>query len=145
MFLGTALALITWMVAPLIGSFFHDVRAIPVVRVLAFSFPVTGLGNIHDILLRKELSFQRKFFPDISRSLGKGIASIALATAGFGAWSLIIGQLVGITFGTIALYIAHPWRPSFHFAWNKSRALLEYGINIVAVDALGIVLARTII
>lgn len=143
MLLSTVLAVITLIMAPLIGSFFHDTRAIPVVQVLALSFPIAGLGNIHDVLLRKELSFQRKFLPDISRSIGKGVTSIFLAVAGFGAWSLIIGQLAGGLLGTIALWVVYPWRPSFGFDLNKSRTLLNYGINIVAVDALGIILVNT--
>ncbi len=143
MILSVVLFAVTWLLAPFFGSFFHDPRAVPVVQVLAFSFPLTGLGNIHDVLLRKEMSFQRKFLPDISRSAGKGVVSIILALAGFGTWSLIIGQLAGTALGTIALWIVHPWRPSFRFAMDMSRALLKYGVNIVVVDALGMVLSNT--
>jgi PST family polysaccharide transporter len=141
--LSLVMATITWMIAPLASSFFDDPRALPVVRALAFSFPLGTLGSIHDMLLRKELSFQRKFLPDISRSIGKGLGSIILAMLGFGVWSLIIGQLAGTALATIVLWITHPWRPSFRFGGNISRALLKYGVNIVAVDSLGIILSNT--
>lgn len=142
-FLGLGLTCITWIMAPLIGSFFHDARAIPVVRALVFTLPATALGNVHAILLRKELSFQRKFFPSIVHFIVKGIASIAFAMAGFSFWSLIIGQLAGVTASTIALWFAHPWRPSFHFIWNKSREFLKFGMHIVVINAINIVLVNT--
>jgi O-antigen/teichoic acid export membrane protein len=141
--LSIVMATITWMIAPLTSSFFDDPRALPVVRVLAFSFPLAALGNIHDILLRKELSFQRKFLPDISRSVGKGLGAIVFAFLGFGTWSLIIGQLAGTALATIVLWMTHPWRPAFRFGGSTSRVLLKYGINIVAVDGLGIILSNT--
>lgn len=143
MILSTLLCAATWLIAPLFGAFFHDPRAVPVVRALALTFPIQGLGNIHDVLLRKQLSFRRKFVPDVSRSAAKGVVSICLAVAGFGAWSLVIGQLAGVALGTIVLWIVHPWRPSFRFAMRMSRALLTYGVNIATVDALGIVLSNT--
>ncbi len=141
--LSIVMATIAWMIAPLTSVFFDDPRVLPVVRALAFSFPLGALGNIHDVLLRKELSFQRKFLPDISRSIGKGLGSIALAFLGFGVWSLVIGQLVGTALATIVLWMTHPWRPSLRFGGPTSRALLKYGVNIVAVDGLGLILSNT--
>jgi O-antigen/teichoic acid export membrane protein len=143
MLLSFVMGAITWAMAPVAGTFFNDLRAVPVIRALAFSFPIAGLGNIHNVLLRKELSFRRKFIPDISRSAGKGVISIILAAVGFGPWSLIVGQLAGGALGTMAVWLVHPWRPSFQFALDKSKALLSYGVNIVAVDGLGIILTNT--
>ena len=48
-----------------------------------------------------------------SAGLTKGVVSIALALAGAGAWSLIIGQLAGALCQSAALWIVYPWRPSF--------------------------------
>ncbi len=141
--LSSIMTLFTWMIAPLAGIFFGDDRAIAVVRVLSFSFPIAALGSIHDILLRKELSFKKKFIPDFSRSIGKGIFSIVFALAGFGAWSLIIGQLSGMFIAMIVLWITFPWRPSFQFAFDKSRELIRYGISIVGVDILGVILVNS--
>ncbi|MBT3321153.1 MAG: lipopolysaccharide biosynthesis protein [Anaerolineae bacterium] len=134
------LFLITWFAAPLIGSFFDDPRAIPVTRALIFSFPLTSLGYVQDMLLRKKLSFKRKFIPDLSRSLAKGFFSIIFALLGYGAWSLIYGQLIGTALASIAYWIIVPWKPSFNFNPRLARIFLGFGANIVAVNALSVLL-----
>ncbi|MBE2200919.1 MAG: oligosaccharide flippase family protein, partial [Anaerolinea sp.] len=94
---GFTLFLLTWFVAaPLAGTFFRDARAVPITRVLGFEFIIGAFALVHAATLTKKLAFGRKFIPEMSRSASKGIASIALALMGFGAWSLILGHLVGV-------------------------------------------------
>jgi O-antigen/teichoic acid export membrane protein len=140
--LGTSLALflLTLLIAPLTGLYFNDPRAIPVIQVLALTFPISAIGNTHDVLLRKELSFQKKFIPDFAKALGKGLLSIGLAALGFGAWSLILGQVLGRIIAVIALWWVVPWRPTLRFVPDLARKLFRYGANLVAVDFLGVVL-----
>ena len=138
--ISLVLFVVTWLSAPLVGAFFEDARAIPVTRALSFSFPLFSLGYIHDILLRKELSFKSKFIPDFSKSLAKGFFSILFALLGYGAWSLIYGQLIGEIVASIAYWIVVPWRPSFYFSRDLARKLLSFGLNIVAVNAFSVLL-----
>jgi O-antigen/teichoic acid export membrane protein len=140
LFAGVLLCGITLLLAPLAGEFFNDPRAIPVTRALSFTFPLTALGNIHDSLLRKNLTFKRKFIPDVVKAVGKGVISIVLALMGFGYWSLIIGQLGGTAVAVIAYWAVHPWRPTFRFDKTIARSLLSYGSKIVAVTAIGVFL-----
>lgn len=137
---GLALFAITWFSAPLIGTFFDDPRAIPVTRALSFNFPIASLGYMHDITLRKQLSFKQKFIPDLSQSIAKGVFSITLAFMGYGAWSLIYGQLLGTVVAAAAYWIIVPWRPTLRFDRFLSKELLRFGLNIVAVSALSVFL-----
>ena len=134
------LFLCTWFAAPLVGAFFNDARAVPVVRILALTFPLTALSNIQETLLRKEMAFKRKFVPDTVRSVSKGTFSIVFALLGFGPWSLVIGQVLGTTISIIPYWSAVSWRPSFRFARHLVRPLLSYGTGIVVVNILGAVL-----
>lgn len=134
---GLALFGLTWLVAPMAGAFFNDLRAVPLTRVLALTFPLTSLGNIHASLLRKNLTFRRKFIPDVTKGLAKGLISIVLAWMGFGAWSLVLGQVGGTGLAVLAYWWAMPYRPRFRFERSMARPLITYGSNIVAVDGLG--------
>lgn len=134
------LFLATFFGAPLIGEFFNDPRAVPVTRALSFTFPLSALGHIHDVLLRKELSFGKKFIPDTVKAFGKGLITVVLALFGMGSWSLIFGQLAGEVLAVIALWYVMPWRPSFNFVKNMAKTLLGYGVNIVAVNTMSILL-----
>lgn len=144
--LGLAISLvlfiITYLLAPFAGVFFQDMRAVPVTQVLALTLPISALGNIHSMLLQKDLAFKRKFIPEIVSALSKGILSIFLAVLGFGVWSLIIGQIAGKAFGTVTYWWVLPWRPSFHFARRFVRPLLSYGLSIVSVNVLATILAN---
>lgn len=137
---SVGLFFLAWLVAPLAGLYFNDERAIPVIRVLALTFPISALSNIHDSLLRKNLAFKNRFVPDFARSVSKGIFSILFAVLGFGAWSLIFGQLAGTIITVLAYWKVLPWRPSFNFIRKTANSLLSYGINIVSVDALATLL-----
>lgn len=137
---GIVLLGLTWLFAPLIGIFFNDIRSVPVTRVLAFSFPLLGLGTVHGALLRKNLSFKLRSIPHFVKGICKGLVAISLAWLGFGAWSLVLAQLAGIAAGTITLWIVSPWRPSFNFVPSLVRPLLSYGSNIIAIQILGTLL-----
>lgn len=134
---GITLYGITWLAAPLAGLFFNDPLSVPLTRVLALTFPLTALGNIHSSLLRKNLTFRRKFVPDVVKALGKGIISIILAWAGMGAWSLVLGQVGGTGLAALAYWWAMPYRPRLRLKRTMARPLITYGSNIVAVDGLG--------
>jgi len=135
-----ALLLICWVMAPFVGEFFNDDRSIAVTRILALTFPLSALGNVHRMLLLKGLAFRRKFIPDVSKALSKGLLSIVLAASGFGAWSLIWGQIGGTAIAVVALWWVLPWRPTFRFSMRSARLLLSYGLNIVAVNIIAVLI-----
>lgn len=138
--IATGLFVITWLAAPLVGLFFQDPRAVPVVRVLALTYPLNALGAIHQTSLQKKLAFGQTFLPNLLQSLAKGLGSILLALLGLGAWSLIGGQLGGVLVGVVAFWAASRWRPTFNFDPALARSLINYGVKIVWVDLLGILL-----
>jgi O-antigen/teichoic acid export membrane protein len=140
---GVLVCCLTWLAAPLAGIFFNDPRAVPVVQVLSLTFPISALGNTHDILLRKRLEFGKKFIPDFIKASGKGLVSVGLALAGMGAWSLIIGQLAGKALAVIVYWRLVPWRPRLSIDRASLRPLIRYGGNIVVGDLFGIILNNT--
>lgn len=136
--LGTAM----FLAAPAIANVgVHDASArhavVPLLRALSLMFPLTALGNVHEYRLRASLDFRKLFAPQFAGALVQGLASLIAAIAGAGAWSLIIGQLLGELTRTITLWKVHPWRPRLLIARTKVASLLKYGLGIVAVGLLG--------
>jgi lipopolysaccharide exporter len=138
--LGTGLGLfvLTWLAAPLVGEFYHDPRAIGVTRALAVVFPISALGNIHSMLLYKQLAFGRRFLPSLVRNAGKGLIAILLAWLGFGPWSLIWGQVAGTVLSVAAFWWVVPWRPICRFSPPKVRPLLSYGSKMISLNFLSV-------
>jgi PST family polysaccharide transporter len=56
---GIGLFAVTWLAAPLIGAYFNDERAIPVVRMMVLVYPISALGNVNAIYLAKKLDFRK--------------------------------------------------------------------------------------
>ncbi len=132
LFVGvTLLAVGLVVVAPIAGWYFQDPRAVGVTRAMAFSMPITSLALVHNALVEKKLDFKKRVLPDLSNALGKGIISITFAFLGFGAWSLIAGQLVGAALSVIMFWVIVPWRPRLSLARAHVRPLISYGSQII--------------
>jgi PST family polysaccharide transporter len=131
---GTA---IVWVLAPLAEHLFGDPRAVGVTRGMGLIFPIEALSNVHGSLLRKRLAFRTSVVPEITRSLAKGVASIVLAVAGFGAWALIGGTLVGALAAVPAYWIVLRWRPQLRFDRAVAAQLIPFGGHLAAVNTLG--------
>jgi O-antigen/teichoic acid export membrane protein len=139
---GLLLFVVTWFLAPLVGLYFNDPRAIPVTRALGLTFPLNAFSDVHDALLYKDLAFRRRFLPELTRSVAKGATSISLALLGLGAWSLIWGQLGGVVVGAIVFWLVIPWQPSLRFDRRLARDLLAYGTRLSASDVVSVFLAN---
>jgi len=137
---GLVLFGITWAVAPLVGLYFNDDRAIPLTRALATIFPITSLRNVHRSLFKKRLRFGKNFVPDVVQSLIKGVFSIGFAFAGLGAWSLVLGQIAGRIGEMFSYWAVSKWRPKLTFDVSKAKDLLNYGTGLLSISSLGVFL-----
>lgn len=134
--LGFALSALVIPLAPPIADYFHDPSVVPVLRWLGLSFMINALGSVHVIWLLRELDYRRKFIPDIGNTIVKGITSIGMAFAGFGVWSLVVGQIVGALTSVILVWIIHPWRPRLTINRTIAGSLVKFGSSIIAGDIL---------
>lgn len=139
---GVVLYMISWLIAPLAAQYFNDTRVITIVRVMALTFPISAVGNVHDNLLRKNLNFRKKFIPEFSRAISKGLISIGMALAGSGAWSLVGGQLGGKIMSVISYWVIMPFRPRLRIDRHIAGSLIKYGVFIVALNTLAVALTN---
>lgn len=134
--MGVTWFTVTQLAAPWVAEFFRNPAGEPILRALAFSFLLKGLGNTHDALCRKGMRFKARLVPELLLALGKAALAVVLALQGFGVWSLVWGQLLGVGLWTVGLWWIVPWRPSWSFPRDRVRPLVRYGRGIVAVNVL---------
>jgi PST family polysaccharide transporter len=137
--MGALFFAVTWWAAPAAADFFDDQRAVPILRALAWAFPIKALGNAHDALLQKELRFRARVVPELGLALVKTAVAVTMAFAGFGVWSLVGGQLLGLAAWTLGLWLVVPWRPRLALPGDQLRPVLAYGRGIVLVNVLAAV------
>jgi lipopolysaccharide exporter len=118
------------LAAPGLAALFDEPRLTDVVRVLAIAFFVGALGVVQKRTLERDLDFRRRLVPELAGALVKGGASVGLALAGAGVWSLVWGQVLGVTTTTVLYWLLSTWR--FHWAWDRRTAvqLLRYGLPV---------------
>jgi O-antigen/teichoic acid export membrane protein len=146
--MGICLTLVVIAIAPLVADFFHEPQVEPLLQVLSLTFSIEALGAVHVALLQRHLDFRRKLIPDLGRAIIKGIVSIGMAVAGYGVWSLIVGQLAGVAVSVILAWVVYPWIPRLRIEWKLVGSLLAFGIPIMGVailHAIGANLGYTII
>ena len=133
---GIGLFVLTWFAAPFIGDYFHDERAVGVVRMMVLVYPISALGNVNSIYLSKRLDFRKKFVPEVSYALVKGVVSVGMAILGFSYWSQVWGQVIANGASVIVAKVVNPWRPRLRFSRSIAKSMLRYGLNIVVLDTL---------
>ncbi|HEX7190866.1 MAG TPA: lipopolysaccharide biosynthesis protein [Thermoanaerobaculia bacterium] len=138
---GLAWVVITILIAPYVAAFFKAPSGEPIVRALAWTFLIRYLGRTHDALAQKDMRFGARAVPELALAAVKAIVAIVFAYFGYGAWSLVWGQLAGQTIWTVTLWVIVPWRPSATLPLDLFRPMLAYGRGITVVNVLNAIVA----
>jgi lipopolysaccharide exporter len=128
---------IAWVIATPVSVFFKSPEIVPLFRMLGLSLPLTGLGVVPDTMLRREMKFQTVLISDVSRNFMKGAVSIGLAILGYGVWSLVWGQVIGVLTGTLLSWILAGWRPTWRFDTAATRSIVFFGFHIILLETAG--------
>jgi len=133
--MGAVLSALTALGSPFVARFFHEGSALAaLISVLGLNFFVRSLGATHYALARKELDYRTRTFAEWSDVMTRGVVGIALALSGFGAWSLVIGYLVGSSALAITVWRLVPFRPRLRLSREHLGNLLSFGGTLTLVD-----------
>ncbi|MGH7580026.1 MAG: lipopolysaccharide biosynthesis protein [Gemmatimonadales bacterium] len=128
--LGLLLGAIVWFSSAAIAGFYRMPELEPVLRAVAFLFPLDGLNTVARSLLTRQLRFRLFVALDAgSYIVGYAATGVLLAWLGFGVWALVGAQVAQVTLRTVVMYLAarHPLRPSLDL--RAGRDLLSFGFG----------------
>ena len=129
------ICLVAALTAPWAASLLRQ-PIVPIVRVMALTMLISGLGRVPYILLSRDLSFQRKVFPELAANTIGSLTSIILAFAGVGLWSIVWGEIVRTALTSALVWFVTAWRPRLRFSMQIARELFGYGKHIVLSQTL---------
>ncbi|WP_242928754.1 lipopolysaccharide biosynthesis protein [Pontibacter vulgaris] len=137
LFLGIIFFAIMWLIAPLSIYIFKNEEVIPVIRVMALSFVISGLSSTSVSLLRREMRFKNMAVVEISAYvigyIGIGITS---AYMGMGVWSLVYASLSSAFIVAILSYATVRHNIAFLFSWVHYKPLLAFGGRVSFISFL---------
>jgi lipopolysaccharide exporter len=140
--LGVACTAVLIAVAPLAADFYGAPAVTPVLRVLALSFLLTGLGLTAVNLLRRRLRFRALGLATvISNAVGFIGVGVVAAVLGAGVWSLVAATLATVTLKSVFALVAarHALVPLL--AGPELRRLFSFGgrVSVISImEYLGI-------
>lgn len=133
--IGILLTFMVFLSAPLVAIFFAEPQVTPILRWLGLTFTINALGSIHRARLQRDLRFRRTIIPELSSTIVKNGLTIWLALQGFGAWSLVYGQLAGACIATFLFWVVMPWLPRFVINVRLMLQLFKYGFSVMTDSA----------
>lgn len=134
----TFLYIIMFVAAPYIAEFYNMPRLTSVVRVLCLIIIISGIKNVQQAFVSRNLIFKRFFYSTLGGTIGAAILGICLAYKGFGVWALVAQYLFNATCGTIILWLTVSWRPKLLFSWERLKQLLSFGYKLLGVSIFNI-------
>ncbi len=120
-----------FLASPMISNFYNKPNLVPIVRVLSLTLVISGIKNVQQAYVSKNMMFKRFFFATLGGTLGAAILGITMAYLGFGVWALVAQQLFNSTVDTIILWITVKWRPINKFSFKRLKALFGYGWKLL--------------
>lgn len=132
--IGATLAVLVSASAPLVASVFGHRELTLLVPALAVNFLLQALGATHDALAKKRLDYRTRTMANLADVVVRGVSGVALALAGAGVWSLVVGYVVGTLAKDVVLWRLVRWRPRARFPRRHLRQLTTFGGTLTLVD-----------
>ncbi len=114
-----------------IASFYNNQELIPLIRVLGINLVISGVKNVQQAYVSRNLIFKKFFFSTLTGIIGSAFVGIWMAYKGYGAWAIVTQMLFNSTVDTLILWLIVGWRPKLMFSWNRLKALLSYGWKLL--------------
>lgn len=118
--------------SPAVAALFGNSRITGVLLAMSSLFLLTSVSSFYDALLQRELEFRRRFVSLAVQTVSYAVVAIALAVAGAGIWSIVVGQIAsGLAYAVTLLWLS-PRRVRLRFRRGIARSLMVTGRGFLA-------------
>lgn len=118
--------------APYIAGFYRQPELVPLVRVISLTLIISGVKNIQQAYVSRNMLFKRFFYATIGGTVFSAVLGITMAYFGWGVWALVAQQLSNAAIDTLILWLTVKWRPKWMFSWGRLKGLLSFGWKLLA-------------
>ena len=139
---GLLLLVLTSALGPLAAEFYDEPALVAIMPVLGFTFVLRSFGAAHYAIAQKTLDFRTRTAAEFADVTVRGVAGVALALSGAGAWSLVLGYVAGTAAMTATLWLLVDWRPKLQPRRDHLRELLGFGGALTGVSLAGAILGN---
>ena len=120
-----------FVAAPFIADFYNMPDLTSIVRVLSLMLIISGVRNIQQAYVSRNLMFKRFFYSTLIGTVLAAVVGITMAYKGFGVWSVVGQQLTHSASAAMILWITVKWRPKLMFSFERLKGLFSYGWKLL--------------
>lgn len=120
------LAVILFLLAPILADFFADQRITSILRILSISILIGGFRNNGVVFFRKNIQFDKQFILEVVPLVANILLVIPLAFFMRSVWALVWATLATNIVNCIMTYIMHPHRPRLEWDTEKIKNLFGF-------------------
>lgn len=124
---GLLIGIVLFASAPLVGEFFGEAGATPIVRAIALSPILMGLKNPAVIYFQKDLEYHKQFVFQSSGAVAQFVVAVGYVLVVPSVWAYVVAYLVGDVVRLTTSYLIHDYRPSFQFDRAIATEVIGYG------------------
>lgn len=124
--IGVLLTGILILLSPLLARAMGQPDITPYVIALAPLLAINMVSNVSEARLLRDLRFPWVYTADITNIVIYVTLTLVLAWAGLGAWSMVIGRVLGELAATILRLVAARWMPRWTFRFSSIKGDLRY-------------------
>lgn len=122
---------IIFLCAKPIAVFYGRPEIVPMIRVLSITIVISGIKNIQQSFVSRNMLFKRFFLSTLVGTIVAAIVGITMAYKGYGAWALIVQNIVNKFIDTLILWVTVKWRPQKSFSISRLSGLWSYGWKLL--------------
>ena len=137
---GIAMAACLWAAADVIGQAMQMPQLASLLRIHAWVLVLQGLQSPALPIVLKNLNLRLRVIMDLLRRVIEAGAIIALALWLQNVWALLLGQLIGMSVGSLLSFWVAPFRPGLSLYRPACQYFLRYGkqLNVTTLCIFGV-------
>ncbi|MFM7508867.1 MAG: oligosaccharide flippase family protein, partial [Actinomycetota bacterium] len=128
--LGAVLGVVALLVAPVVGWYFQAESYVGVFRLFAVVVVLSALNTVPWSLFMRDMDFRRRSVVEVTRDVTRTGLTIALAVAGYGAWSVVIGFIASNAITLVLTWWLLRFWPTLQWNWRIIRELFDYAWKV---------------
>jgi len=132
MALGGLICLTLIVASFAVARFYESPTLVPVLCLMALSFPVACSSIVHQSLLERDSLFKRIAAVESVAVVLALLAAVAAALAGWGVYALVAQTLVAALVQSVMLWAMSDWRPALRPRLDGLREITRYSGNVSA-------------
>ena len=134
--------LLLFLFSPAIARFYARPELTAVLRVLGLILIISGVRNIQQAYVSRNMLFRKFFFATLTGTLLAAVVGITMAYRGYGVWAYVAQYLINNFVDTVILWFTVRWRPEARFSFERLKGLFSFGWKLLVSSLLNTVFER---